>query len=189
MKCEVPGEYDLRTSQRWDERRLWSPRLCEEMASVIIHSQLRGHDGRQCCCLSEICCVSPGLTYCALPHLNPPVISSLAVMNLFFFLQKLLTTVPLTELLTNLTSFKANKWQTVCKQRMKRKFWSQVSTSSQYFCLCESTKHHNVPAGYWDTKGIRSQFLKVGRGDLVLKGSVVISGLEKRREFRETSPR
>lgn len=85
MKCEVPGEYDLRTSQRWDERRLWSLRLCEEMASVIIHSQLRGHDGRQCCCLSEICCVSPGLTYCALPHLNPPVISSLAVMNLFFF--------------------------------------------------------------------------------------------------------
>lgn len=107
----------------------------------------------------------------------------------FFFLQKLLTTVPLTELLTNLTSFKANKWQTMCKQSRKKKIWSQVSTSSQYFCLRESTNHHNVPAGYWDTKGIRSQFLKVGRGDLVLKGSVVISGLEKCREFRETSPR
>lgn len=138
MKCEVPGEYDLWTRQRWDESRFYSLRLCEEMASVIIHSQLRDHNGRQCCHLSDIYCIFPGLIYYALHHLNPPDFSSLAVMNFFFFLQKLLTTVPLTELLTNLTSFKTRNDKPECKQSWGKikKFWSQVTMSSQYFFLC-----------------------------------------------------
>ena len=121
MKCEVPGEYDLRSSQRWDERRFWSLWSSEEMASVIIHSQLRGHNGRQCCCLSDVCRMFPGLIYCALHHLNPPDVSSLAIMNIFFFLQKLLPTVPLTELLTSLTSFKARNEKPCASRAGKKK--------------------------------------------------------------------
>ena len=41
--------------------------------------------------------------------------------ELFFFLQKLLTTVPLTELLTNLTSFKTRNDKPVCKQSWEKK--------------------------------------------------------------------
>ena len=117
----VRSLYDLWTRQRRDERRFWSLRLFEEMASVIIHSQLRDHNGRQCCHLSDICCIFPGLIYYALHHLNPPDFSSLAVMNFIFFPPETVDHCPSHRVANKSHKFQDQKWQTSVQAELGKK--------------------------------------------------------------------